>query len=226
MDIDQITKSIDIDSFFHSREKLVDGVFNALRHMITTQKIKVGERLDYKELGSLLKVSRVPIREAVQRLEAAGLLDVKKSVGTYVVELSAQEIKDIFGFRLMLETQSLREGFDRISIKKLKNLKSIFNEEAGSVKRDPEYLTTDGIKEADEEFHNLIIECAASRVISRLYKQIEGFILILRNLNRREYISSQEHVAIIDAILAKDLDAALDLLSRHLCSVRDTTILQ
>lgn len=224
MDIDEVRKMVDIDSFFRSREKLVDGVFNALRYLITTQRIVGGERLDYKELGTLLNVSRVPIREAVQRLEASGLLEVKNNLGTYVVKLSSQEVKQVFELRLMLETQSLKEGFDRIPTWKLQELRAAFDEEAGSVERDPDYQTPETIKASDDDFHVLLVGSANSRVLSRAYTQIEGFILMLRNMNRREYVSSQEHIDIIDAILGKDLDRALQLLERHIRSVLEKTL--
>ncbi len=226
MDVDEVRKTVDIDSFFRSREKLVDGVFNALRYLITTKQIKGGERLDYKDLGDLLKVSRVPLREAVQRLEASGLLEVKNNLGTYVINLSPQEIKQIFDLRLMLETQALREGFDRLPLERLRELKAIFNEEASCLERDPSYKTPDAIKAGDDDFHNLLVESANSRVLSRAYRQIEGFILMLRNMNRREYISSQEHVDIIDAILDGDVERASQQLERHIRRVRDKTLLE
>jgi DNA-binding GntR family transcriptional regulator len=66
--VDEICSSVDLASFFRSREKLGEGVYKALQYLITTQRIQGGERLDYKKIGALLNVSRVPIREAIQRL--------------------------------------------------------------------------------------------------------------------------------------------------------------
>jgi DNA-binding GntR family transcriptional regulator len=224
VNIDEIRKVVNLDSFFHSREKLGEGVYNALRYLITTQLISGGERLDYKKLGTLLNVSRVPIREAIQRLEENGLLEVKTNLGTYVTTLSPQEIRDIFNLRLVLETQALNEGFNRIPRDILRKLKTVFNEEAKSKKHNPEYKTTDKIKNADDQLHNLIIVCAESRIISRAYTQIENYIQLLRNMNSREYISSKEHVDIIDAIIKGSLKDAGKLLEKHILSVRDKSL--
>lgn len=219
MDIDEVRKDVDLESHFKSRTKLADGVFSALRHLIVTQKIKGGERLDYKEIGLLLKVSRVPIREAVQRLEATGLLRVTNNLGTYVVSLSREDIEDIFEIRLMLERGSVAKAIDRIPHEKLRELKSVFAEEAGSENRDPEYHTTEAIMKADDELHNLIVDSADSQIFSRVYGQIENFILAVRYMNRREYVSSREHIDIIDALLAGEVETAQDRVEAHLRSV-------
>jgi DNA-binding GntR family transcriptional regulator len=140
-------------------------------------------------------------------------------MGTYVTKLSFQEVKSIFSIRLTLEGQALKAGIGKIPHETLRELKSIFNEEAKSKEHDPEYKTTDRIKIADDDFHNLIISSAEDRIISRAYAQIESFVLLLRNMNSREYISSKEHVDIIDAILAGNQRDASQMLEKHLRSV-------
>ena len=225
MNIDEVREQLDLDLFFRPREKLADGVFDAIRHLIITQKIKGGERLDYKELGELLNVSRVPLREAVQRLNATGLLQISNNNGTFVTQLSHEDIKDICNLRMMLETSSLRDGIDNISDRELDELEDVFRKEADVQEKDPDYRTTEYIMDADDSFHNLLIKSANSRIFSRVYLQIEDFILMLRNMNRREYISSQEHINIIQAMRNHDVEKAVVLLEAHLNSVCERLLL-
>lgn len=219
MNIDEIKEKVDVKKFFESREKLVTGVVNALKYMILNLIIKGGERLDYKELGELLDVSRVPIREAVQYLEAVGLLEVKNNLGTFVVKLSHKDIEDLWSLRIMLETKSLESGIDRISIEELNKLRQIFRNEIVNKARDPNYRTSDSVNDADDRLHNLIVLSAESDIFSRVYQQIEIYIPMLRHMNRWEYNSSEEHIEIIDAILTKNIGEAKITLENHLRGV-------
>lgn len=74
-----------------------------LRSMIFSGEIQVGQRLRQEEIARKLGVSRLPAREALNRLATEGLVELKPRRGFFVVSLNPDEIEDIFDVRALLE---------------------------------------------------------------------------------------------------------------------------
>jgi DNA-binding transcriptional regulator YhcF (GntR family) len=80
-----------------------DLVYRALRDAIIRGEIREGEALRQESIAQMFNVSRIPVREAMQRLEAQGLVISARFKGVVVASLSADQIKEIFEFRALLE---------------------------------------------------------------------------------------------------------------------------
>lgn len=85
-------------------------VYKELEHAIVTARIKPGERLVAEKLAKQMGISRIPIREAVGRLEARNFLTVQPNKGTTVNELSVKNLKEILEIRLLLELPAARKA--------------------------------------------------------------------------------------------------------------------
>ena len=88
---------------------LSDQVYENLTHAILTQQIKPGQHLVEQPLADQLGVSRISVREAIRRLAQDGLVEIVPSKGSFVVNLTAEDVKEIYQLRSALETIALQE---------------------------------------------------------------------------------------------------------------------
>jgi DNA-binding GntR family transcriptional regulator len=87
---------------------LSDRVYVALRERILSGEFPPGTRLNLTHLANELEVSNTPLREALARLERAGLVELVPYSGPRVRALSAEEVSDIFDVRIELEAPAVR----------------------------------------------------------------------------------------------------------------------
>lgn len=178
--------------------------FVQLRSMIISGALKEGTRLVERKLAAELKVSRTPVREALKRLEAEGLVQSNRSGGLIVTTFSQADIEEIFTIREALEgcatgIAALRrtpEALDAMS-EQMELLQS--SAEAGDI---------EGFWRLNLEFHALIYEAAAS---PRLYRMLMDTREYLRRFTRlgfrrqsRMLEASAEHREILRLLAASD----------------------
>jgi DNA-binding GntR family transcriptional regulator len=95
---------------------LAEKAFVALHDAIVRGELRPGERLPIEELADVLDMSPMPIREALRRLDAVGLVENVPHRGARVTELSLEDLRDVYEARLALEplaVQHAAERFDR-----------------------------------------------------------------------------------------------------------------
>ena len=198
------------------RFNLVDEVYERLRKMITTGILKPGERLNKNELCEMFQVSRAPLREAVQKLAAKGLLKKECQKGTYVVKLNDKDIKVIFDLRQNLETMAVKESVKKIPEKNLLVLKDYFEKAEKAFSADREYEKPSDYNLRDMELHfNLIINYSESMILKHLGSNLIDLAEITLNISSAPDSSIKEHLEIINALILRDADRACKALSRH-----------
>ena len=87
---------------------VADHVADALRVAIGEGAFGPGEPLNQVQLAEQFRVSHNPVREAIRRLEAEGLVRVIPNRGAFVAELSADEVEELYDIRIPLELRALR----------------------------------------------------------------------------------------------------------------------
>ncbi|MFC6491677.1 GntR family transcriptional regulator [Ancylobacter dichloromethanicus] len=92
-----------------------DVIFDALREAIARGDIAEGQTLRQDHIARMFNVSRIPVREALTRLEEQGLVSTQRYRGAVVTTLSTEEIREIFEFRALLEPEVLRYSVERMS---------------------------------------------------------------------------------------------------------------
>jgi DNA-binding GntR family transcriptional regulator len=198
------------------RVNLAEAVYRELIRMITRLEIEPGARLHFERLGKIFNVSRAPLREAVQRLMAEGLVWSEPQMGYYVVRLNRGDVRDLFEVRRMLERTALRRSIGRIPASALRRLRDGFAEALdGLTGEDPPNYP--GFEEQDTELHfELIVGAAGSRILDQLSRNIRHYVELTRHLHWRIREALREHIEIIDAIIAQDVAAAEQALDDHL----------
>lgn len=190
--------------------------YQALRDAILSGELGQGARLNQDELARRLGVSRAPIRDALKRLEAEGLVKTpSRSGGVVVVEISEQEMVDIYELRAILDSASTRLACERMSDDDLRRLQQIIEETT----RVTETRDLSGIVQAHADFHALIYAACGNAELTR----------VTRNLWDRSYrframaLSDEEnarrglahHAAILAALQARDTERAVRLAEEH-----------
>ena len=85
-----------------------DVIFDALKSAIVEGELQEGETLRQDRIASMFSVSRIPVREALARLEEQGLVTTQRHKGAVVASLSLDEISELFEFRALVEGEAIR----------------------------------------------------------------------------------------------------------------------
>ena len=195
---------------------LAEKAFETLHSAIVTGRLRPGARLPIEELAERLHMSPMPIREAVRRLHAAGLVENIPHRGARVTELSLTDLAEVYEARLALELLAIRRTAARMT-----------EEQAATARRRLDELqkmsddNSAATSAAHAAFHFALYEPAGSiwllRLISPVWETSERYCLEVpqcRQLTAR----AGEHKAILSACTAGDADRAAATLYHHLAT--------
>jgi DNA-binding GntR family transcriptional regulator len=184
-----------------------------LREAITTGVLRANQPLPQDEIANRLKVSHIPVREALRQLQSEGLVTYQPNRGAAVSALTTDEIREIYDIRVMLESAALRRAVPRLSAAQIEHARRIL---------DRAEHASDGAEwgALDVEFHQLIY-CLDDRprlgeMIAGLLRRVDRYWLShgLMLSHRAEF--EADHRGLLGAVERRDADAAAGLLQRHL----------
>ena len=197
-------------------KSLKEKVYEILKEMIISGKLKYNERIEEDALATSLEVSRTPVREAINKLEQEGWINIVPRRGMFVSNVSLKEINDIFQVRLNLEPIILQMGFSNIPLSECQRLKREFADFLDKNLTKDEAKTLD---ELDNTLHLLILESCNNNFLQKMMENVYEHNMRLRNQsvqsNDRRNEATKEHINLIDSILDGDLDKALELIKYH-----------
>lgn len=197
------------------RELAPEQVTNRLREAIATGVLRPGERLNQADLAGRLGVSRMPVREALRRLEAEGLVTMQPYRGATVAGLSVAELREIYEMRMALEVLALHRSLANMNDADLAEMEALLR------RMDDE---TDGAAwlRANVEFHDLLYARADRplllETIQNLRVKSDRFLRLFAAKRDRTSHAQEEHWAIFHALRQGDAGAAGRLLQGHLQS--------
>jgi DNA-binding GntR family transcriptional regulator len=199
--------------------------YATVRDGILQGKYDAGSRLTEQELATTAGVSRTPIREALRRLHAEGLVHFEPNHGAVVALIGLEEAEEIFELRALLEPISARRAAERATPETIAELRRLAEQQmAESTRRTGEYLLRIG--ELNDRFHRLV-QAAAQSV--RLQKTLAGLIeapLILRTFKQytpAELVrSADQHLELVQAFEARDSIWAHGIMGAHILAGRAT----
>ena len=194
----------------------VDNAYERLKREILQGVLPPGYQAPEPDIASRLGMSRTPVREALIRLEAEGLIDLVPRRGAKVVAISRKDICEIFQILAVLEALAAgeaagREGRDRI----LEEFEHLLAESDLALKS--EDIGT--WAQLDDSFHRLIAEiCGNDRLeaeITGLLDQIYRANSVLLRLNKAPAANAEDHRKIVEAIASGDAETATDVAKAH-----------
>lgn len=201
------------------RQRASDAAYESLRQAIMGQIFRPGQRLHVGEIAKRLGVSLTPAKEALTRLASEGLVEIRPRSGTFVTDISPQDVAETFDLRTALECLAAERAVERLTPPDLEVLEGLLEQMARPVVSDRDRMAHD---RANVDFHNFIVERSGSRRLIQLYRSLNAHIKIARIHRRHEDWMSRladeeaEHREIVEALRARDADRARAALRRHI----------
>lgn len=194
---------------------LRERVYDYIRDEILAERLAPGSELNEVALAQALGVSRGPVREALGRLEAAGLITIRPRRGAVVRSLSAQDFLEAYQVREALEVMAVRLAVPRLTGGDLDRLRELIDEMSACGEDDVERFF-----EANAGFHELFFECSGNGMLQDTYRQVCVHLdrHRLRSLRLRGNLqrSISEHREILGVAESRDAEGAARLIGEHI----------
>ncbi|MBE0681348.1 MAG: GntR family transcriptional regulator [Anaerolineales bacterium] len=204
-----------------THKPLKDEIYDALHRQIIAGKYAPGDWLRQEEIAGQMGVSMTPVREALDLLVAKGLAERVPYRGVRVREISAKDIVEAYGLRLMLEAMIAREAARYITPQQVAALQAIMDE----MDRHVELHEMPQERQLSREFHAAIAEASRNSLLIQLYTIVSNAFpdwLLYEALYRKpELVSASvtqthdEHTAILEALKKGDADQAVKVSLDH-----------
>lgn len=188
-------------------------VQDALIELISTRALPPGTHLVETELAERFDVSRLPVREALQSLEADRWIELRQGRGAFVREPSDREVNDDFEIRILLETASAELAAKRGRPEGVVGLREVVQEGfAAFDARDDQRLVT-----LNAQLHNGVAALAGNETLTALIHSLERkarwyFSTVAPDRGRAAW---DDHAALLDAIAEQDVDRAVRIMRAH-----------
>ena len=176
-------------------------------------KLKPGEKLVESELCDVCGLSRTPIREAILELNQRRLIDIHPKQGTYVSHIDPKSIAEFIEFRAVIEgklSQIACEVMTPAHIEHLRELLALWrcHADSGNASKMHYY---------DKAFHKYIYDCCNKQywyhIVSSNMYQFDRVIMLMQESNYNDL--SDDHEKIVQALAAKDKEAAYNIIVTH-----------
>jgi len=193
-------------------------VYDELRRGLLFGEYPLIERLAEVSLAERLGASRTPVREALMRLEAEGLVIRRPQGGFYPRSPNLAGIRDLYELRRILELACLLRPRDHGESHDELALRAIREDWSELAANPPE--PDPGLVVVDEHFHLRLAEAAGNPAIAEQLQVVNDRIRVVRMQNfvhqQRILVTTTQHLAILDALLAGDPELAVALMGAHL----------
>lgn len=197
------------------RPSLSDQVTERVRAMVRAGELTEDSLYSVYQLADLLEVSRSPVREALLKLEAAGLVTFERNRGFRVVLPSARQIEEIFEIRLALEPAAAAAAARRPVAER-----DLVAQRFGVLEEAAVGLDEATFWEADQSVHDALLQLAGNREAAAVIRQLRQKTRMIGPGTTRQTRSlsdiSAEHAPIVEAVVAGDAAAARSAMAEHL----------
>jgi DNA-binding GntR family transcriptional regulator len=194
-------------------------------------RLRPGQRLVVQELSESLGVGRTPIREALTTLTGIGVVEMRPNRGAVVRSVQAREVRDFYLLRRALECEAIRTACGRVGEDELRELAAEFRRLIGAVADDRDRLIADA-HALDDRLHDVIAESCGNAFLLDELNRLKVLYRAFRDCAYeqkgplghylRKAVEAREHLAIVEALIARDRKAAVRAMSRHIVSaIRD-----
>ncbi|MGE5587757.1 MAG: GntR family transcriptional regulator [Clostridia bacterium] len=202
------------------QKSLAAHAYQRIKSLVLNSVLDENVRLTEERLSQQLGISKTPVREALKRLEAEGLIRVSSRRGTYVANFDPDTVVEIYDLREILEIGAIQLARGRITRDIVQRLRAIVEEgeryaEAGDV---------EAYNRLDVVLHDLLVECSDNGRLLAVYRNLVDQIQLVRlrtvRIGKRVKRSSNEHRELVEALAANDLHRAEAVLRQHISSAK------
>ncbi len=200
---------------------LKDVAYEALHSAITNLDLMPGQAISENMLVEQLGVSKTPIRAALGRLEAEGMVETVPFKGTFVSSVDDEDARDLIELRTALEVASATAACERATDEQLEELRQF----ARTAYRQEAAGEHESALNDIGEFHDRLVRLSGNARLESAYSALKGPIKRIRALSGAEpdsiNASSGDHEKIVEAVAARDAELSALLVKEHLHRVLD-----
>jgi DNA-binding GntR family transcriptional regulator len=205
-----------------------ERAYEYIRDGVYSGRYQPGQIVTEEEVATVVGVSRTPVREAIRRASADGLLQLEGFRRARVGQFSDDDLRDVFEIRAVLEALVAERAAARISTEEIARLETL-TDDLERATRSPGPSLLREFADFNNAFHSIILRAAGSRQLEQvlahlietpliLHKRFEG--TLIGNLER----TVRHHRAIITALKARDGKWAHAEMMAHLMSARSSLL--
>jgi len=192
---------------------LSDDLFEYLKDQIAIGNLEPGERLVEEQIAQATSMSRTPVREALRRLKAAGLVD-NRGRSFVVISLSSAEQREVWAVLEYLSGMAARLAAAQRNEVDLAGMRMVIERGREAAEADDQSMVI-GL---NRKFHDLLNQASGNRTLAELIANLT--LRVERGTDfaqaRRRAAAQEEHEAILEAMEAQDSDAAEKAVHTHL----------
>ncbi len=206
------------------RSMLNEQIYDLLKERIVDGEMAPGQRLNIDAVAAELRVSNIPIREALARLAAEKLVVQEPYKGYTVMPLlTLDRLHQLLDARLLIETHAGRLAAGRIDDAVLRRMHDLVVR-METLRVGPSYHEFKAFTVCDHDFHSLIVSSSGNAVLAELYESLSPHIQLSRLYSVRGDVDSdegaREHHVILIGLEARDPDAVVVAIEAHLDGAR------
>lgn len=202
-----------------ARGRLADEVYDTLLAQLMSLRIVPGSRVTIDTLARELGVSQTPIRDALNRMEADGLVVRVPHAGYRIPpQITRDRFEDMLEVRLLLEPAAARRAAERASAEQVAGLRRMLDEMAELVEGGDGHLAYGAFGLRDAAFHDLVAQSAGNQVVREALARLHTHVHLFRLLYDTQvtFLAMGEHDEVLAAVAARDADAAAYAMRRHI----------
>lgn len=204
-------------------QALQERVYGQLKDRIINCDMLPGDVISEDQYAGEFGTSRTPIREALLRLQRENLVVIFPRQGTFVSQISLQDIYEIYQIRLIMEPRvariAVRGGIDEEKLGRFRDLFAHVD------------LASCGFKEwfqHDRDFHGFIIHSSHNKHLIGMYESImdqsQRMRILAGRLPSRIDSTNNEHIGVVDALFTKDEELIEKTMTSHIIASRDAAL--
>lgn len=203
-------------------KSLNDAAYSIIRTNILQGEYELGSRIREDVLAEQISISRTPVREAINRLVADGIIIKKSQKGLYLIDPNPRQIKDNIDIRISLEKLSVEKCIERSTDEDIEEICNSLKEFEDALKK-KDY---DVCNVLDSQFHTLIIQKSKNSELIRLLDDLSFFFQLIRRAEKKgspgvkNKTTLIEHKRIAKAIKKKDIVAAKEAVEANIQTMR------
>nr|WP_308369926.1 GntR family transcriptional regulator [Streptomyces sp. McG3] len=201
------------------REVLGDSVYEAVKAMVMDHVIQPGARVGIEALSRSLGVSPTPVREALARLEADGLV-LKRSLSGYRATelLGRRDVEELFEMRLLLEPRAAALAAERADDAALDLIESLVEEMQGLPDKGHSFAVYGRFALLDQRFHDALAAASGRTLLAAAVERLHTHLHLFRlsPVTGGSPATAVEHSRILRAVLRRNPDRAEDAMREHL----------
>lgn len=205
----------------------VERAYRTIRDGIVSGAYRPGDHLTAQGLAAVSGLSRTPVREAMRRLHAEGLIRFIANRGAFVTLLDEREIFKIYDLRVVLEGYAAETAAKEAADAQIDDLEALAREMTAAVERSPA-PAIDQVAQLNSAFHRLIVTAAANSRLETALASIVEMPLVLRTFLRYSHDelrrSMNQHLELVEALRARDGLWARSVMSSHILAGRNTLL--